>query len=67
MRWVEVSLLELTVEENYNFYPLKIDLRNSGPVLLVLVLVFWYQSKLGFGFSKNLATEKVRSSCQKMR
>jgi hypothetical protein len=27
-------------------------------MLQVLVLVFWYQSKLGFDFSKNLATEK---------
>jgi hypothetical protein len=70
MRWAEASLLELTVFENSKFYPLKLDLRNSGLVLLVLVsgfLVFWYQSKLGFDFSENLATEKVRSSCQKMR
>ena len=66
MRWAEASLLELTVSENSNFYPLKLDLRNSRLVLLVLVLVFWYRSKLGFDFSKNLATEKVRSSCQKM-
>jgi hypothetical protein len=27
-------------------------------------LVFWYFVKLGFHFSKDLATEKVRSRCQ---
>jgi hypothetical protein len=67
MRWAEASLLELTVSEKSKFYPLKLDLCNSGLVLLVLVLVFWYQSKLGFDFPEKLATEKVRSSCQKMR
>ena len=66
MRWVEASLLELTVSENSKFYPLNLDLRNSGLILMVLVLVFWYQSKLGFDFPENLANEKVHSSCQKM-
>ena len=66
MRWAEASLLELTVSEKSKFCPLKIDVCNFGLVLLVLVLVFWYQSKLGFDFPDNMATEKVRSSCQKM-
>jgi hypothetical protein len=66
MCWTEASLLEQTVSENSKFYPLKLDLRNSGLVLMVVVLVSWYQSKLGFDFSENLATEKIRSSCQKM-
>jgi hypothetical protein len=69
MHWAEVSLLELTISKNYKFYPLKLDLRNSGLVLLVLVsgfLVFWYQPKLGFEFLEALATKKVRSSCQMM-
>jgi hypothetical protein len=39
MHWVEASLLELTILENSKFYPLKLDLRNSGLVLLVLVMV----------------------------
>ena len=49
-----------------NFYPLKLDLRISRLVLLVLLvlLVFWYFVKLGFHFSGDLATEKVRSKCQ---
>jgi hypothetical protein len=67
MRWAEASRLELSVFKNFKFYPLKLDLRKSGLVLLVLVsgfLVFWYQSKLGFHFPEALATEKVRSSCQ---
>jgi hypothetical protein len=67
MRWAEASWLEPTVLENSKFYLLKLDLRKSGLVLLVLVLVFWYRPKLGFDFPENLATEKVRSSCQKMR
>jgi hypothetical protein len=52
-----------------NFYPLKLDLRISGLVLLVGsgtsgTLVFWYFVKLGFHFPGDLATEKVRSKCQ---
>jgi hypothetical protein len=42
MRWAEASLLELIVSENSKFYPLKLDLRHSGLVLLVLVLVSWF-------------------------
>jgi hypothetical protein len=67
MRWAEASRLELSVLKNSKFYPLKLDLRKSGLVLLVLVSGFWYQSKLGFDFPEALATEKVRSSCQMMR
>jgi hypothetical protein len=77
MHWAEASLLELLDFKNFKFFPLKLDLRKSGLVLLVLVLVswffwfsgflvFWYQSKLGFDFSEALSTEKVRSSCQKI-
>ena len=57
-----------------NFYPLKLDLRIFGLVLLVFwysgasgtsgTLVFWYFVKLGFHFPGDLATEKVRSRCQ---
>jgi hypothetical protein len=39
MHWDEASLLELTVSENSKFYPLKPNLRHSGLVILVLVLV----------------------------
>jgi hypothetical protein len=39
MHWDEVSLLEPIVSKNSKFYPLKVDLCNSGLVLLVLVLV----------------------------
>jgi hypothetical protein len=67
MHWPEASWLELTVSENSKFYPLKIDLRTFGLVLLVLILVFWYQPKLGFNFPDNLATEKVCLRCQRMR
>jgi hypothetical protein len=66
MRWAEASRLELSDFKNFKFYSLKLDLRKSRLVLLVLVLVFWYQSKLGFDFSKALATEKVCSSCQRV-
>jgi hypothetical protein len=45
MHWDEASLLELTISENSKFYPLKPDLCHCGLVLLVLVLVSWYQSK----------------------
>jgi hypothetical protein len=48
MQWVEVSLLELIVLENPKFYPLILDLRNFGPVLLALVPVSWF-----FGTSQN--------------
>jgi hypothetical protein len=64
MRWAEASMLELSNFKNFNFYPLKLDLHKCGLVLLALVLVFWYQPKLGFHFLKALATEKVHSSCQ---
>jgi hypothetical protein len=67
MRWAEVSLLELIVSENSKFYPLKLEMRNSGLVLLVLVLVFWYRSKIGFDFLENLSIEKFLSRFQKMR
>jgi hypothetical protein len=43
MRWAKASLLELTVLENSMFYPLKLDLRNSG---LVLFLVSWFSGFL---------------------
>jgi hypothetical protein len=46
MRWAEESLLELNVSENSKFYPLKLDLRNSGLVLVVLVLVSWFSGFL---------------------
>jgi hypothetical protein len=39
MRWAEASLLELIISENSKFYPLKLDLRYSG---LVLVMVSWF-------------------------
>ena len=56
MRWAEASLLELIVSEKSKFDPLKLDLRNFGLVLLVLVLVSWYRSKLGFDFLENLTS-----------
>jgi hypothetical protein len=62
------------------FYPFKYALQilwtgaSGFLVLLVLwyfwyfwysgFLVFWYFVKLGFHFSKDLATENVRSKCQ---
>jgi hypothetical protein len=46
MRWAEVSLLELSVFKNFKFYPLKLDLRKSGLVLLALVLVSRFSSFL---------------------
>jgi hypothetical protein len=67
MHWAEASMLEMSDFKNFNFYPLKLDLRKSGLVLLGTgsgFLVFSYQSKLGFHFSEALATEKVHSSCQ---
>jgi hypothetical protein len=47
MSWAEASWLEMTVSENSKFYPLKLDLRTFGFILLVLVLVLgflvlWY-------------------------
>jgi hypothetical protein len=45
MHWAEASLLELSDFKNFKFYPLKLDLRKSGLVLLVLVLVSCF-----FGF-----------------
>jgi hypothetical protein len=67
MRWAKASLLELTVSEKSKFYPLKLDLLNYRIILLVLVLVFWYQSKLGFDLPEKLATGKILSRYQKMR
>jgi hypothetical protein len=53
------------------FYPVKSDLRISGLVLPVLLVLwyFWYWFsgtfvKLGFHFLGDPATEKVRSRCQ---
>jgi hypothetical protein len=51
MRWAEASLLELLDFKNFKFFPLKLDLRKSGLVLLVLVLVswfFWFSGTSGF-------------------
>jgi hypothetical protein len=44
----EASLLELTVFEKSKFYPLKLALRTSGLVLLVVFLVSWFS-----GISQN--------------
>ena len=64
------SLVSLDLRKS-NFYPVKSDLRISGLVLLVLlVLWYWFSGtsgtfvKLGFHFPGDLATEKVRSRCQ---
>jgi hypothetical protein len=61
------SLVSLDLRKS-NFYPVKSDLRISGLVLLVLlVLWYWFSCtfvKLGFHFLGDLATEKVRSRCQ---
>jgi hypothetical protein len=46
MCWVEASRLEQSNFKNFKFYPLKVDLRNSGLVLLVLVLVSWFSGFL---------------------
>jgi hypothetical protein len=45
MHWAKASRLELSVFRNFKFYPLKLDLRKTG---LVLVLVFSFS-----GTSKN--------------
>jgi hypothetical protein len=45
MGWVKVSRLKQTDFKFLKFYPLKLDLRHSILVLLVLVLVSWF-----FGF-----------------
>jgi hypothetical protein len=42
MRWVEASLLELLDFKIFKFFRLKLDLRKSGLVLLVLVPVSWF-------------------------
>jgi hypothetical protein len=67
------SLVHLDLRKS-NFYPVKSDLRISGLVLLVLwyFWYFWYWFsgtsgtfvKLGFHFSGDPTTEKVRSRCQ---
>jgi hypothetical protein len=64
MHWAEASRRELLDFKKSKFYPLKLSLHKSLLVLLVLVLVFWYQSKLGFLFLEALAIEKVHSSFQ---
>jgi hypothetical protein len=75
MRWAEASMLVKSEFRKSNFYPLKLDLRISGLVLLVFWYfwysgtsgtsgTFWYFVKLGFHFPGDLATEKVRSKCQ---
>jgi hypothetical protein len=58
MRWVEASLLELLDFKNFKFCPLKLDLRKSGLVLLVLVLVSWFS--WFFGTSGFLVLVKTR-------
>jgi hypothetical protein len=71
----EASSLVSSDLRKSKFYPVKSDLRISGlvlPVLLVLVWYFWYWFsgtsgtfvKLGFHFPGDPATEKVRSRCQ---
>jgi hypothetical protein len=61
------SLVYLDLRKS-NFYPFKSDLRISGLVLLVLlVLWYWFSGtfvKLGFHFPGDPTTEKVRSKCQ---
>jgi hypothetical protein len=42
MRWAKASRLELSIFKKSKFYPLKLDVRKSKLVLLVLVLVSWF-------------------------
>jgi hypothetical protein len=67
----EASSLVSSDLRKSNFYPVKSDLRISGLVLLVLLVLFLVLSgtsgtfvKLGFHFPGDPATEKVRSRCQ---
>jgi hypothetical protein len=70
MRLAEASCLVCLDLRKSNFFPFKSDLRISGLVLLVpLVLwyfwywfsgTFWYFVKLGFHFPGDPTTEKVR-------
>jgi hypothetical protein len=67
----EVSSLVSSDLRKSNFYPVKSDLRISGLVLpVLLVLWYWFSGtsgtfvKLGFHFAEDPATEKVRSRCQ---
>jgi hypothetical protein len=48
MRLSKASLMELLDFKNFKFSPLKLDLRKSRLVLLVLVLVSWFSSTSGF-------------------
>jgi hypothetical protein len=64
------SLVSLDLRKP-NFYPVKSNLRISGLVLVVLlVLWYWFSGtsgtfvKLGFHFPGDPTTEKVRSRCQ---
>jgi hypothetical protein len=66
----EASSLVSSDLRKSKFYPVKSDLRISGlvlPVLLVLLVLFGTSGtfvKLGFHFPGDPATEKVRSRCQ---
>jgi hypothetical protein len=70
----EASSLVSSDLRKSKFYPVKSDLRISGLVLPVLLVLwyFWYWFsgtsgtfvKLGFHFPGDPATEKVRSRCQ---
>jgi hypothetical protein len=60
------SLVYLDLRKS-NFYPVKSDLRISGLVLLVLLVLSGTSGtfvKLGFHFSGDPATENVCSKCQ---
>jgi hypothetical protein len=70
----EASSLVSSDLRKSKFYPVKSDLRISGLVLPVLLVLwyFWYWFsgtsgtfvKLGFHFPRDPATKKVRSRCQ---
>jgi hypothetical protein len=70
----EVSSLVSSDLRKSKFYPVKSDLRISGLVLPILLVLwyFWYWFsgtsstlvKLGFYFPGDPATEKVRFRCQ---
>jgi hypothetical protein len=68
VRLAEASSLVYLDLRKSNFYPFKSDLRISGLVLLVLLVLFSGTSgtfvKLGFHFLGDPTTEKVRSKCQ---
>ena len=63
---IEASMMVQSVSEESKFWPLKLDLQDSGLQFFAMFLVFWFQDKLGLEFWEDIPIKKLQSWCQNM-